>query len=60
MVHLLGWVLQLDGADIRNVSKPLQISDKLFPWQESRYPATKKAGPWLTLLWVLDGRKWAD
>jgi hypothetical protein len=33
MVHLLGWVLQLNGADIGNISKHLKISDKFFGWQ---------------------------
>jgi hypothetical protein len=37
MFHLLGWVLQLDGADNRNISKPLQISDKFFGWQVTAY-----------------------
>jgi hypothetical protein len=37
MVHLLGWVLQLNGADIRNISKSLQISDKFFGWQDISY-----------------------
>jgi hypothetical protein len=33
MCHLRGWVLQRLCADIRNISKPLQISDKFFGWQ---------------------------
>jgi hypothetical protein len=35
MGHLLGWVLQLNGADKQIISNSLGNSDKLFGWQDN-------------------------